>query len=714
MNTIVPRVSWHLRASLLRFTLASTLLGMVYVANNAAEGNPLNPCGDGDQWIHHEGECYHAANGASSWFKARGKCMAIGGHLVSIASKEENEFIASMIPRTYPQTVWIGMYESETGPYIWSDGSPEKYTNFEKDQPDDKHGSERCVIMSVESGEWRDQNCEKGWSSYVCKKHDSDRELVTLPPLIKGSCPDGFISEPFSNKCFYLGGISGEDDRQTWSGARKACKSKNPKAELASVSGNADQAFMSLLMEDAPGDVWIGMNNIEAWETLIYTWIDSSELTYRNWAEKRPAYLDNFIRQCVVMRRDPASARDATKWSNEKCRNLGSFLCQVGREPNDKEDKLPFETQYTSSLCRDGYFHYHGRCYKFYDVAHTWEDAGKVCKENSQELAFTVDAFEVARLYYETIRAGSPRQVWIGARYDDRVGEYVWREKYEVFRTYWGAGNPNLQTNDRCVSIHDGTWDDVSCSMKLPFFCVEGGYAEYIPSTPDPTCEDQDSVPFADHCYMVSPTDTVTWSEASGRCLQRGMGLASINSHDENKFITSLVQKVRKDASNVWIGFSEGIDNTYLWADGSPGNYSYWAYGEPTIRKRRNNNGPVEKECVQLVYATGEWDDIHCGKERGYVCKSKRVYQTVATTVEPLESGKSEPEKTKEEKSSSPVISEGVIALICFCGLILCAAVVGTFFIFATETGKRWRQSVRETLTRSSGTDNFDNVLFKK
>ncbi|KAK3758997.1 hypothetical protein RRG08_005623 [Elysia crispata] len=104
----------------------------------------------------------------------------------------------------------------------------------------------------------------KGWNSYVCKKHDSNKWPATLRPTVQGSCPDSFLSEPFSEKCFFLGGTSRLTERKFWSDARRACKSKNPNADLASTSGNADQAFASLLIEDAEEDVWIGLNNLEA------------------------------------------------------------------------------------------------------------------------------------------------------------------------------------------------------------------------------------------------------------------------------------------------------------------------------------------------------------------------------------------------------------------------------------------------------------------
>ena len=154
-----------------------------------------------------------------------------------------------------------------------------------------------------------------------------------------------------------------------------------------------------------------------------------------------------------------------------------------------------------------------------------------------------MDVFKVARLYYEVFDESSPRPVWLGVRYDSTVGEYVWGENYEVSTTFWDSGEPNLHTKHICVSFQDGLWDDISCFAKLPFFCVEGDHAEFIPPSPHPNagvCEGDDTVPFAHHCYMVSLVDTVTWSEASRKCFQKGMDLVSVTSHSEMKFLISL------------------------------------------------------------------------------------------------------------------------------------------------------------------------------
>ena len=60
-----------------------------------------------------------------SWSQARDKCKALGGHLVTITSSEENEFILSLLSND--RNCWIGAEEvylsgKWTNAYKWSTG----------------------------------------------------------------------------------------------------------------------------------------------------------------------------------------------------------------------------------------------------------------------------------------------------------------------------------------------------------------------------------------------------------------------------------------------------------------------------------------------------------------------------------------------------------------------------------------------------------------
>lgn len=79
-----------------------------------------------------------------SWNAANVKCMAMGGHLVTITSQREQDFIDSLYTTEHDEHAWIGFFREagkwrtpfnwvtgETVTYIrWNDGSPNRYDDY--------------------------------------------------------------------------------------------------------------------------------------------------------------------------------------------------------------------------------------------------------------------------------------------------------------------------------------------------------------------------------------------------------------------------------------------------------------------------------------------------------------------------------------------------------------------------------------------------------
>ncbi|XP_054750997.2 macrophage mannose receptor 1-like [Lytechinus pictus] len=133
------------------------------------------------------GHCYAVASGAvfADWFTARQTCQTqYGGELVSIHSKEENEFVKNLAIGTVGvRSVWLGLTRSETGGFKYSDNSPVDYVHWANGEPtEDWAGSnEDCVEMYTnEFGKWNDEDCS-GRASYVCKMDKSQNETDSQP-----------------------------------------------------------------------------------------------------------------------------------------------------------------------------------------------------------------------------------------------------------------------------------------------------------------------------------------------------------------------------------------------------------------------------------------------------------------------------------------------------------------------------------------------------
>ncbi|VDP08495.1 unnamed protein product [Heligmosomoides polygyrus] len=71
---------------------------------------------------------------------AERECRSHGGHLASIHTPEENNFLFSD-----DWFAWIGLNRQENGRFAWYDGTPLNYTFWRVGQPNTDH--EKCGMV---------------------------------------------------------------------------------------------------------------------------------------------------------------------------------------------------------------------------------------------------------------------------------------------------------------------------------------------------------------------------------------------------------------------------------------------------------------------------------------------------------------------------------------------------------------------------------------
>ncbi|KAL1255149.1 hypothetical protein QQF64_013210 [Cirrhinus molitorella] len=121
-------------------------------------------------WIHSGGKCYYFSTVKMNWTQSRDRCVTLGGHLVIINSKAEQDFVTSNIRETH----WIGLNDLDTeGLWVWVNNQPvndsvefwikrdngnREPDNWTKEHPD----GEDCASLGHSSGEtdfWSDATC---------------------------------------------------------------------------------------------------------------------------------------------------------------------------------------------------------------------------------------------------------------------------------------------------------------------------------------------------------------------------------------------------------------------------------------------------------------------------------------------------------------------------------------------------------------------------
>jgi hypothetical protein len=108
---------------------------------------------------------YYKSQSTFTWTNAKAQAALSGGYLASVTTPGENEFIYNQIkipsvPALNPYitgTVWIGLTDAVTeGNWVWDNGEPVCYLNWEPGEPNNFDNTEDHVQMLPWDGFWND------------------------------------------------------------------------------------------------------------------------------------------------------------------------------------------------------------------------------------------------------------------------------------------------------------------------------------------------------------------------------------------------------------------------------------------------------------------------------------------------------------------------------------------------------------------------------
>ncbi|GBP19642.1 Fibropellin-1 [Eumeta japonica] len=117
-------------------------------------------------------------------------------------------------------------------------------------------------------------------------------------------------------------------------------------------------------------------------------------------------------------------------------------------------------------------------CYKFFNIRHSWENAGELCKRYGSEL-MVVDSYAENNMTAHMVPTSpSNNHYWIGlATVDDlrtNTLETTAHALVSQYAGYWDLKQPNPNDGE-CVDAHVSTesqsWELTTCETLLPFMC---------------------------------------------------------------------------------------------------------------------------------------------------------------------------------------------------------------------------------------------------
>ena len=162
--------------------------------------------------------------GRLTWREAEASCVSIEGHLLSITSPPEYQYIANKIEEENIGTLmWLGLNDIKKESFWeWSDGSAINFVNWQDGQPNNyQDQGEDCVAIVPSSNKWGDTPCNKTshTPSFICKKvsNKPPQQMETGPNL---ECAAGW--NKIGNKCYMVTEQFGD-----WDETNAICRGEN-------------------------------------------------------------------------------------------------------------------------------------------------------------------------------------------------------------------------------------------------------------------------------------------------------------------------------------------------------------------------------------------------------------------------------------------------------------------------------------------------------
>ena len=141
----------------------------------------------------YNGHSYFLSNGAYPPETAHANALASGGHLATISSSQENQFISGL----YPDRMWIGYTDRDVeGTWRWITNEPVVYTNWAGGEPNNA-GNEDWAVINWSGPTWNDWYYTQ--PAYYVIEFDGG----TLPANLVAGLPSGSVFPVGNNVVTY-------------------------------------------------------------------------------------------------------------------------------------------------------------------------------------------------------------------------------------------------------------------------------------------------------------------------------------------------------------------------------------------------------------------------------------------------------------------------------------------------------------------------------
>ncbi|XP_062407758.1 macrophage mannose receptor 1-like [Sardina pilchardus] len=569
-----------------------------------------------DGWIEFSGHQYYLHEGSYQldFQEARRFCKKGHGDLAVIETEPERLFLWKLISRLWG-TFYIGMTIDTDLSMQWIDDTAVIYDRWNEDQPPDEISDETCVVMGMPYGLWSVSRCD-GRHGFICERHETPPVNATLAPTEapKGGCASDWTK--YREYCYKT-----EFASKTWREAQLVCKAEG--GNLVSIRRKEEQAFLTTLMLNAPGDLWIGLKS--SFSSTSIFWTDGRSVPFTNFDRKKRDYPEIFpswnrIDGNVCYRMILSPSAMTGHWRPALCNDTNGYICKRATE----SDIIPQTTVLPQSYIKFG-----NDSFKVELTNLTWWEAKERCEaDHGAQLASIRDSITQAYIELQIHKLKQP--MWIGLNKNMTGGYFRWIDGWSLNMVSWNRQEPRGHFSCGFVDI-EGYWSTGPCNQSLPSVCKKSTDIAPTPDTQYPgvcqeSSEDEIWSPFRGYCYTIVH-DLHMAGQALLSCKERGGSLLSIEDPEEAKFINGLLEMIQDTYESVWIGLVKNLKGQWQWMDNTVLDYTNWA-DDVDFAEEDNN-------YAMILTSDFKWRNAWLYKHIPYICKSAKVPISASSTAKP-------------------------------------------------------------------------------
>ena len=115
-------------------------------------------------------------NGISSWDAAEAYCESLGGHLATLTSQEENDYVYQIVRNEGYTSAYFGLTDKDNeGTWVWVTGEPVSHTNWHSGEPNHENSNEDYAMFyfKYSDGTWNDGDfggkTVSGGTAFICE-----------------------------------------------------------------------------------------------------------------------------------------------------------------------------------------------------------------------------------------------------------------------------------------------------------------------------------------------------------------------------------------------------------------------------------------------------------------------------------------------------------------------------------------------------------------